>query len=45
MKTINKISDGTLDVQTNVGIGTPHKALLQEIKEKTPDLLIMGAKG
>ena len=31
--------------ETHVRIGVPYDALLQEIEEKNPDLLIMGAKG
>jgi len=31
--------------ETHVRIGVPFEALLQEIKEKSPDLLIMGTKG
>jgi nucleotide-binding universal stress UspA family protein len=34
-----------LVVETSVRIGVPYDALLQEIEEKKPDLLIMGAKG
>lgn len=35
----------TLDVNTGVRIGVPYQELLLEIKEKKPDLLIMGTKG
>ena len=31
--------------EIHVRIGVPYEALLQEIKEKKPDLLVMGAKG
>lgn len=42
----NKINNGnTLDVKTSVRIGVPYQALLLEIKEKKPDLLVMGTKG
>ncbi len=34
-----------IDVETNIRIGVPFQALLEEIKEKGPDLLVMGAKG
>jgi nucleotide-binding universal stress UspA family protein len=39
------ISGGKLDVETYVRIGVPYEALLQEIKENKPDLLVMGTKG
>jgi nucleotide-binding universal stress UspA family protein len=34
-----------LTVETHVRIGIPFNALLQEIREKEPDLLVMGTKG
>ena len=40
-----KINVGNLDVEVNVCVGVPYKALLKEIEEKKPDLLIMGTKG
>jgi nucleotide-binding universal stress UspA family protein len=40
-----KLNCGNLAVEIHVRIGVPHEALLQEIKEKLPDLLVMGAKG
>jgi nucleotide-binding universal stress UspA family protein len=40
-----ELSKGKLEVETNVRIGVPYEALLLEIKEKSPDLLVMGAKG
>jgi len=40
-----KIMSSDIDVETNVRIGVPFKALLEEIKEKKPDLLVMGTKG
>jgi nucleotide-binding universal stress UspA family protein len=40
-----KLSQGNSDVDTHVRIGVPYKALLEEIREKSPDLLVMGAKG
>jgi len=40
-----KINSDNLDVETNVRIGVPYEALLQEIEEKKPDLLVMGTKG
>jgi nucleotide-binding universal stress UspA family protein len=36
---------GRLAVEFHVSIGVPYEALLHEIKEKAPDLLVMGAKG
>ena len=36
--------DGT-DIAIQVRTGIPYKALLEEIEEKKPDLLVMGAKG
>jgi len=40
-----KLSQGDLSVETHVLIGVPYEALLKEIAEKKPDLLVMGAKG
>lgn len=40
-----KVIDDDIDVETNVRIGVPFQALLEEIKEKQPDMLVMGAKG
>ena len=40
-----KLNGDKLAVETYVRIGVPFEALLQEIKEKLPDLLVMGAKG
>jgi nucleotide-binding universal stress UspA family protein len=40
-----KIDVGNLDVEAYVCVGVPYKALLNEIEEKKPDLLIMGTKG
>ena len=34
-----------LTLEMNVCIGVPYDALLKDIKEKKPDLLVMGAKG
>lgn len=34
-----------LSLEMNVCIGVPYDALLKDIKEKKPDLLVMGAKG
>ena len=42
---IDKMNLGKLALEINVRMGVPHDALLQEIKEKKPDLLVMGAKG
>lgn len=42
---VKKIDMGNIEVELNVCIGIPYKALLKEIKEKKPDLLIMGTKG
>ena len=44
-KLAKKLNCSNLTVEINVCIGDPHEALLQEIKEKLPDLLVMGAKG
>ncbi len=44
-KLVQKVNAGNLAVETNVRIGVPYKALLQEIDEKKPDLLVMGTKG
>lgn len=41
----DKIKCEDLDVETSLRIGVPYEALLHEIEEKKPDLLIMGAKG
>jgi len=40
-----KLKCGRLEVEFHVGIGVPYEALLHEIKEKVPDLLVIGAKG
>ena len=40
-----KLMHGNQLAETHVRIGVPYEALLQEIKEKKPDLLVMGAKG
>ena len=40
-----KIDIDHLDVEINVCIGVPYKALLKEIEEKNPDILVMGTKG
>lgn len=40
-----KLIQDNLMVETHVRIGVPYDALLKEIEEKKPDLLIMGAKG
>ncbi|MCG6911954.1 MAG: universal stress protein [Deltaproteobacteria bacterium] len=37
--------DGGLSVETHLRIGVPYEALLREIDEGKPDLLVMGAKG
>ena len=37
--------DSSIKVKTNVRVGVPYQALLLEIKENKPDLLIMGTKG
>lgn len=42
---VKEIDTGELNVELNVCIGTPYEALLKEIEEKKPDLLIMGKKG
>lgn len=42
---VKKIDMGNLEVELNVCIGVPYKALLKEIENKKPDLLIMGTKG
>jgi nucleotide-binding universal stress UspA family protein len=42
---VKNLNHGKLAVETHVRIGVPYEALLQEIKEKKPDLLVMGAKG
>ena len=42
---VKKIDIGKIEVDLNVCIGIPYEALLKEIKEKKPDLLIMGIKG
>lgn len=44
-KLAKRLSRGELGVETHVRIGVPYEALLQEIEEKKPDLLVMGAKG
>ena len=40
-----QIGAGKLDIQTSISIGIPYDVLMQEIEEKKPDLLVMGAKG
>ena len=40
-----KITTNNLEIETSVRIEVPYECLLQEIKEKKPDLLVMGAKG
>ena len=40
-----KLARDGVAVETHVRIGVPFDALLQEIEEKKPDLLVMGAKG
>jgi nucleotide-binding universal stress UspA family protein len=40
-----KITTNNLEIETSVRIEVPYEGLLQEIKEKKPDLLVMGAKG
>ena len=42
---VNKVIGPEIAVETNVRIGIPFKALLEEIREAKPDLLVMGAKG
>lgn len=42
---IEKSDAGQLTVTTRVRIGYPYEELLTEIKEKKPDLLVMGVKG
>ena len=44
-KLAKKLSRGELAVEARVRIGVPYEALLKEIEEKKPDLLVMGAKG
>ena len=44
-KLAKKLSRSDLVVETHVRIGVPYEALLREIEEKKPDLLVMGAKG
>jgi len=34
-----------LEFETSVRVGIPYEALMEEIEEKKPDLLIMGTKG
>lgn len=41
----DKTKAGGLAVETSLRVGVPYEALLQEIAEKKPDLLVMGAKG
>ena len=45
LKLLEKVDTGNLDEETNVRTGVPYKALLKEIEEKSPDLLVMGIKG
>ena len=40
-----KMMHGNHLAETHVRIGVPYEALLQEIQEKKPDLLVMGTKG
>lgn len=40
-----KLIQDNLMAETHVRAGVPYEALLQEIAEKKPDLLVMGAKG
>lgn len=40
-----QLAQSGLTVETHVRIGVPFEALLKEIKEKGPDLLVMGTKG
>jgi nucleotide-binding universal stress UspA family protein len=40
-----KLHGFNIDTETNVRIGVPYEALLQEIEEKRPDFLVMGVKG
>jgi nucleotide-binding universal stress UspA family protein len=40
-----KIDAGNLEVDLNVRIGFPYEALIKEIEEKKPNLLVMGIKG
>jgi len=40
-----KLIQVNLVAETHVRVGVPYEALLHEIKEKGPDLLVMGAKG
>jgi nucleotide-binding universal stress UspA family protein len=42
---VKKIDIENLDVEVNVCTGVPYEALLKEIEDKNPDLLIMGTKG
>lgn len=42
---INKIDRSGFPIEIHVRIGVPFDALLQEIEEKKPGLLVMGAKG
>jgi len=42
---VNKINIGNLEIEVIVCTGVPYKALLKEIEDKKPDLLIMGTKG
>jgi nucleotide-binding universal stress UspA family protein len=44
-KMAKKFSNGELSVETRVRFGVPYEALLKEIEENKPDLLVMGAKG
>jgi nucleotide-binding universal stress UspA family protein len=41
----DKMKAGGLEVETSLRVGVPYEALLQEIGEKKPDLLVMGTKG
>jgi nucleotide-binding universal stress UspA family protein len=44
-KMTQELNYGNLKVETLVRIGVPHEALLEVIKEKKPDLLVIGTKG
>ena len=41
----NKLNLDNLNVQTKVRTGVPFSEILAEIKDSTPDLLVMGRKG
>ena len=44
-KLAGDIGANDLEVEASVRVGIPYEALLKEIEEKNPDLLIMGTKG